>query len=120
METPRQRCVRLIAALEDLADQESACVRANDFAAVIDVQRRAAPLVAYLIDHGPSVADAGIRQRLGTVIALRDRTAAEIQRRVNETRHKLDELRMAQQRVSQVAPVYGTTRPSRRKLCAVG
>ena len=120
METLRQRCGRLIGALEDLADQESACVRSNDFAAAIAVQRRAAPLVADLVEKGPAVADAALRQRLATVIALREQTTIEIQRRIEDTRNKLDALRLTRNRVSQVAPVYGSTRAPRSRLRAVG
>jgi hypothetical protein len=51
METPAQRCARIVSALEDLVNQEAAALRAGDFDAVNEIQDRAAPLVEFLALH---------------------------------------------------------------------
>lgn len=121
METQAQKCTRLVAALEDLTNQESDCVRGRDFATIVSIQRRAAPLIEHLVVHGPAVADAALRGRIAAIIARREETAASISREVETTRRKLDALKDNQRVVWQIAPVYGRrTNVPRSRLRVVG
>ena len=65
MEAPAQTCVRLVAALEDLVAREAATLEARDFPAVIELQQRAAPLVALLGARASDVTDPALRARHG-------------------------------------------------------
>ncbi len=120
MESPHHECARLVQALEDLADQEAACVRMHDFATVIELQGRAAPIVAHLAARGPAAADAAIRQRLSEVIRRREETAAQIQVQLERTREQLDAVQSRRRRVDQIAPVYGRNASPRGHLSVIG
>ena len=55
METPEQKCLRLLGALEDLAQAENVALAAGDTEGLVSLQERAAPLVAYLAEHGAAI-----------------------------------------------------------------
>ncbi len=120
METPAQACTRLVAALEELVAQEVACVQARDYAAVISLQQRAAPIVNHLIAHGPDVADAKLRDRIAAIIARRNESQARLATDIEETRQRLTAIEGSQRRAAQVAPVYGRPAEPRRRLSALG
>ena len=120
METPAQRCTRLLVALEDLAGQEAASLASGDVATLIALQQRADPLVAYLGKHGPAVADDGMRARVGALLTRRRETAVVLARRIEETRSRLKELEASRRRVARVAPAYIQGTETSRRLCAVG
>src|SRR5215471_17695348 len=108
METAPQRCSRLIAALEDLARQESAALAHGDYATVLALQERAEPLVACLISAGgDAVKPAGVEKRLGALHALRERTSLDLAEKLEAARRELQDTKVAQRRVARVAPVYG-------------
>lgn len=124
METPAQMCERLVTALEDLAGQEAATLETRDFAAVIAIQDRAAPLVDLLVAHAPAVTDRAVRTRITALLAKRHRTGEWLSEQIARTREELQRTETAQRRVAQVAPAYGygsrAAAGGRPHLAAVG
>lgn len=121
METPGQTCARLIEALEDLADREAATLRTHDFAAVAEIQERAAPLVEYLATHGPAIADNALRARIWDLLRRRAQTGEWLELQLAEARAEMGQTRASQHRVARIAPVYGTApMPVSGQLLAVG
>jgi len=122
METPAQTCLRLLAALEDLAVQEASALDARDFAAAVVIQERAAPLVEHLAAHGPEIADrdAAFRARVAAFHARRQQTGEWLATQVARAREELHRMQVGQRRVAQIAPVYGRAGRPRRQLCVVG
>lgn len=120
METPVQTCTRLLAALEDLAGQEAASLAGRDFAAVLQLQDRSAPLVAHLAAHGPAVADATLRQRIATWLAGRQRTSASLATEIAQAKTELQQIATSRRQAARVAPAYGRLTGSSRHLCVVG
>ncbi|MCX6953346.1 MAG: hypothetical protein NTV51_14425 [Verrucomicrobia bacterium] len=107
METPAQTCARLLGALEELADAEAATLRHRDFAAVADIQDRAAPLIEYLATHGPAVADNALRARVWEFLRRRAQTGEWLDLQLAEARAELQGMQASQHRVARIAPVYG-------------
>lgn len=121
MESTHQRAARLIAALEDLVDQEAVCFRSRDLDAVNDIQTRAAPLVDALVADATRITDQKLRSRLAAVVARRNETAAAVAVHVQAMKDEIDRLQTTQRRASQIAPVYGRGfHASPRQLSAVG
>ena len=121
METPAQLCARLLAALEELAAQEAASLQARDFAAVVHLQERAAPLVAHLAEHGPAVADDALRARIAAWLAHRHETGEWLAEQIAHTKAELEKLDAARRRVARLRPAYGSgPAASSGQLCAVG
>ena len=120
METPAQTCVRLLAALEELAGQEAAGLAGRDFAAVVHLQERAAPLVQLLGEHAPEITDPAIRRRVKEFLVRRHETGEWLAEQIAQTRQKLQEIDTARRRVASVAPAYGQGAEVSRRLCAVG
>ena len=121
METPAQTCSRLLTALEDLAKQEAVTLAARDFATVVKLQERAAPLVELLGTHGPAVADAALRARIAAWLAHRHETGEWLAAQIAQTKAELDKLDTSRRQASRFAPVYGRgTATMARQLSAVG
>jgi hypothetical protein len=108
-----QRCPRLIAALEDLAAQEEASLKARDFSAIEAIQERLGALVENLILHASS-ADAGLRRRIAAVQIRRERSSEWLAAELARTSEELRETEVSQRRVAKIAPVYGTVPASSR------
>ncbi len=123
METPAQTCARLVAALEELVAREAATLEARDFAAVVHLQERCAPLVELLGAHEADVTDRALRERIRALIYRRQQTGEWLADQIEKTREALALANEGRRRVRQIAPVYGrgTSAPSSsRQLCAVG
>lgn len=121
METPAQTCARLVAALEDLVAQEATALQARDFAAVVQIQDRAAPLVEHLAAHVDDIVEPRLRERIGRIRAQRHRSGEWLAEQIERTRQELLQTHASRRRVAQVAPAYGrgsSTAPTR--LSAVG
>jgi hypothetical protein len=122
METPAQMCTRLVAALEDLANQEAATLQARDFAGAIAIQDRAAPLVELLVAHAEDVTDASTRARIAAFMVKRNQTGEWLAEQMAKVREELQQTHVAQRRAAKVGPAYGSRRhegPS-TQLLAVG
>lgn len=121
METPAQRCSRLLAALEDLSRRVALSLDQRDFAEVAQLQRQSAPLVAALVEHGPAVVDDALRARIAVWLAHRHETDLRLADHIARAQDRLRELDAGRRWVARVAPAYGQGEtPSARQLCAVG
>ena len=120
MESPAQTCARLLVALEELVAQEAGRLEARDFAAVVRIQERAAPLIEHLAVHGREISDEAFRARVRAVLARRQRTGEWLGAQLARVREELRQTVIAQRRMAQMAPAYaGMSRP-RRQLSAIG
>ncbi len=120
METTAQTCVRLLEALDDLSAQEAAALREGDFAAVAEIQARSAPLVEYLGDHGPAVADQVFLARIRALLLRRQASADRLAAQIEQTREELRQTRASEQRAARIAPVYRSNVAPVVRLSAVG
>jgi hypothetical protein len=120
METPAQRCHRLIGALDDLAAQEAASLAAGDIEAVLALQKRAAPLVQDLGARGPAVADEGLRSRVAAWLGRRRQIMDCLSTRMEEARRQIGQLDASRRRVAQVGPAYARNEGSAQRLRLVG
>jgi hypothetical protein len=121
MQTPAERCRRIVTALEDLVAQESAALANRDFNTVLTLQERTAPLVDFIVTTGAAyVAQPDLRARLDALQMRRGQTSELLLAEMQRNRFDLQETRAAQRRVAQIAPAYGQSPVSRRKLQAVG
>jgi len=121
METPVQRCERIVAALEDLAAQEAAGVAQNDFAAVQALHERTAPLVEYLAAAGSELLGApGLRRRLIAVYELRHRSGEALAAAMARVRLEMAQAEATQRRVARIMPVYGQHAVRTPQLQVVG
>jgi hypothetical protein len=120
METPAQRCHRLIGALDDLAAQEAASLAADDIEAVIALQKRAAPLVQDLGERGPAVVDDVLRSRVSAWLVRRREIMDRLAVRIEEARGQLGQLNASRRRVAQVGPAYGRNEAATQRLRLVG
>ena len=106
--------------MDDLVSQETVLLAAADYAEVIAVQQRTAPLVERLAALASTVDDAA-RAKIAAVVARRSRNLAALAERIEQTRLELSDLRASGLRVAKIAPVYGPiTKPLARQLSAVG
>jgi hypothetical protein len=119
METGIQRCSRVIAALEDLAEQESAALVHRDFSAVLALQDRAGTLISFLASAREKDR-AQANDRLKALHARRERTHQALAAELEGARRALQETSVAQNRGAQVAPAYGRPSVARPQLFAVG
>ena len=110
----------LLGALEDLVAQEAASLASGDFAAMIDLQQRAEPLIAHLGRHGAGIVDDDFRARVGDWLARRREIAGLLAARISETRERLNQLEASRRRVARVGPAYGQGAGMSRRLSAVG
>lgn len=110
MEPPRQKFSRLVTALGELIEQEASTLAARDFAAVGEIQRRAAPVVAGLAELGPDAADELSRVRIAALLTRRQRSLDLLETQLANARSELEALNEGSRRVTQVSPVYGRSR----------
>lgn len=121
MESAAQTCARLVIALEDLAAQEALALQGRDFAAAIEIQERAAPLVQHLVAHADDVVDPQVRERIGKIRAQRHRSGEWLAEQIEQTRRDLAEMHASRRRVAQIAPAYGRGgAAAHARLSAVG
>lgn len=108
MESPLQRCARIVAALEDLAEQEAMALAASDFAAVLALQARTEPLVNFIADSGRLLGrEPALKRRVAAIRDQRDRTATLLASRLDQARTDLTQVKAKQGRVARIRPVYG-------------
>lgn len=110
METAAQTCARLVTALEDLVAQETSALQARDFAAAIEIQERAAPLVDHLVAHADDIVEPRLRERIGKIREHRHRSGEWLAEQIEHTRQELLQMHASRRRVAQVAPAYGSGR----------
>ena len=120
MDTSAQTCRRLLAALEDLAAQETTALAAGDFAELAKLSRRAAPLVEHLAAHGPAVADHSFRSRVHALLERRRHNDAVLSEQLARAKLELKRANESQRRIAQIGSIYGRPGAATRALSAVG
>ncbi|MEY2882033.1 MAG: hypothetical protein RLZZ15_4413 [Verrucomicrobiota bacterium] len=111
---------RWLAALADLASREATELRASDLAAVLETQKRIAPLVEALAAHGRQRIDADFRGRIAAVIARRTATLAALAEEIQAARETLAQNNTAHRRLTRLAPVYGGHANNSPRLSVTG
>lgn len=109
MQAPAQRCSRLVAALEELAAQEECALREGDYSGVEQIQERAGAVIGDLASQPIAMADEALRQRLIAVSARRARSSERLAGELSRLRADLAETKASRGRVTQIAPVYGSS-----------
>lgn len=107
MESSAQRFDRLAAALEQLVEDEAARIAAADYVGVVDVQRRAEPVLVALAKLTSHVSAKDARARISSVLQQRERNLATLNERLEAKQAELSALRQSVQRAAKIAPVYG-------------
>lgn len=105
METPRQKFERILAAFEDLAEQEKWLLRSEDFAEVVALQKRLDPLVTFLVSRAGD-ADEPLRRRVNALIERRRTNAEALGAQLAAARTELSAINLSRKRISQVMPAY--------------
>jgi hypothetical protein len=121
MESPVQRCSRIITALEDLTGQEEAALANRDYVVLLSLQERTAPLVEYLITDGAThVRQPTLRGRVEAVHARRQQTGDRLAVAMADNRRDFQQAQLAQRRAAQVGPAYGHVHASTPRWQAQG
>ena len=121
METAAQRCVRIVSALEDLVAQESVALANRDFAAILALQERTAPLVDFLVETGPACLEQrGLQARVAALHQQRTQNSDSLATEIEHSRAELQQTQVTQRRVARIAPAYSQPAAARRQLQAVG
>jgi hypothetical protein len=97
---------RILSALDELVTQEMVTARAGDYAAVDEIQRRAAPLVETLSELGAEVADATAQARVAGLLARRQHNIDFIESQLATVRAELLAVQTSTGRVARIAPAY--------------
>ena len=106
MSTPPDSCARILVALEELVRQENVLLQAGEVAAVVEIQSRTEPLVAFLAtQEGQLEADA--RARIIALHAMRTQSLASLSAQMARNRTELRAISGRQRVIAQVAPAYG-------------
>ena len=109
MDAEAKRALRLIEALEILA-QEEQVVAGRDAAAVIAIQRRSAPLVADLAKLAGCSSVARFRPRVQALVNSRQSSTAAMNERMDALRVRLAALSESNVQLKRVGPAYGKPR----------
>ena len=106
--------VRLLVSLEEFAGQEALQLAAGNFAAVRQIQERAAPVVAELVRLGRNAVPAEVHSRLVALVALRLQNQDHLDRQIGRVRDSLGQTQANLRRIGQIAPVSGNHTKSDR------
>ena len=107
MSNPAQACARILSALEELVRQEVVTLKAGDLSAMVDIQARIEPLVAFLTTQAESALDADIKSRITALHATRADTVTLLTAQMARNRMELLAISGRQRVIAQVAPAYG-------------
>jgi septal ring factor EnvC (AmiA/AmiB activator) len=120
--TPNQQtALRVMAALEEFTEQQSFSIRVGNCVHAVELQRRAAPLVAKLCElaHDRAVSHL-IAPRVDGVLAARARMQAELTSRRRQLTMERKRIAEARRRLQALAPAYGAWfSPAKRLDAAV-
>ena len=106
METPIQCAARLLAALNELIDQEGMYLRGGSFGLVAGVRQRTDPLVRQLVQLSslPGVGD--FHAEVATVVERSARHSVMLQEKMEEVSAAIRRTDQARHRAAQLAPAY--------------
>lgn len=119
MELPVHTLARLLTALEDLTSQETLLLRSGDYAGMLRIQGRVAPLVEAVADLAAVAGDSS-RVRVAVVIGQRMRSVDRLADRLTHASAELNQVRTHQLRLAQIRPVYGGAESAGPRLSALG
>ena len=119
METEAHRIRRWIAALEDLAGQESLLLRGGDPHAARDVQARMSPLIEALAENAAH-ADSAARARIGAIVSRRHASELWLQDALECGRAELRQVEADRRRLIRMRPAYANREAGGLQLSAVG
>ncbi len=106
MDTPVQKALRLLAALEDLAGQESACMRNRAFVEAVAATERSAPLVRALVELADDEGVLALRPRVQTLLDRRRESASLLDAHLARLQSEMRRVDAARTRLTRIAPVY--------------
>ncbi len=109
MAAPRQTFSRLLGALDELVAQETGTLGEGDYAATLEIQRRAQPLVEALSGLGIAAADDLARARVAGLLARRQHNIDFLESQLATARAELLSVQESTRRVACIAPAYGRT-----------
>lgn len=105
--SPRaQRAQRLLAALDELASQESVLVRSLDLIEALQIAERAAPLVEEVCTLAAEPDVAALRPQVESLVARRQRSAALLEGQLQRVQEELRRVDEARRRLTRTAPAY--------------
>lgn len=118
MATPLQTARRLLAALDDLAQQEHWHLQAEEWVEAVALTERAAPVVTELCRLADDPTVAALRPQVASVMARRQASMAGLDSHMVRAQTELQRLGEARRRLAHVAPAYhaGLERVSESRL----
>ena len=122
MTPSQQTALRVMVSLEEFTEQQSFAIRVGNCIHAVELQSRAAPLVAKLCDlaaHEPGVSQL-IGPRVDAVLAARAKMQADLAGRRRQLTQERKRIAEARQRLRALAPAYGAWfSPAKRLNAAV-
>ena len=106
METPLQTATRLLVALEELAGQETMLIRTMEFVEAVNLQERAAPLVATLCALATEAEVATLRPRVNGLLERWGQNYHFLDTQLGRLHEELQRVSEARGRLRHVAPAY--------------
>ena len=106
MGSPLQTATRLLAALEELAAQETILIRTMEFIEAAAVQERAAPLVERLCALAADPATAPLQPRVAALLERRGQNHHFLDAQLARLQEELGRVTEARGRLRRVAPAY--------------
>ena len=106
METPVQMAARLLAALDELTEQEGMYLRGGYYDLAVETRQRAEPLVRQLTGMAGLPGMGGLRPQLTVVLEHSERHAAFLRGKLEELGAEIRRIDQARHRVAQIAPAY--------------
>ena len=106
MEPPLETAQRLLTALEELVMQETLLIRTMDFVEAVEVQERAAPVVARLCALAEVAAVGALRPRVAELLERRSQNYHFLDTQLQRLQGELNRVTTARGRLRNVAPAY--------------
>jgi hypothetical protein len=112
METPFQTAMRLLAALEDLVEQESTLLHAHDSIGAVEIQNRTAPLVEKLAALAVDPEVTALQPRVAALIDRRQQNGQFLDTELNRLQDELRRVDEARSRLARLLPAYVSAPPT--------
>lgn len=109
METPLQQATRLLAALDQLIEQEGMYLRGGYYDLATEIRDRTEPLVRQLVRLEGQPGVTGLRPQIETFLTRSASHAAFLQEKMTELRQEISRTAQARQRTNQMRPAYAGT-----------
>lgn len=106
METPVQTATRLLAALEELAGEETLLIRTMEFVGAVELQERAAPLVEKLCELAANPEVLALRPRVNGLLDRYGQNHHFLDSQLARMQEELNRVTVARGRLRRIAPAY--------------